>query len=97
MKLIESKITLIKMTLKLLFGNLCVLISLTTFAAVVFISIQAMPLKMSILWAVWFVSTVVCPWLDLRSSVDLPVQKYIPIQTIVIQHPDETLSINTKK
>ena len=85
------------MTLKLFIGNLCALISVTTFAAVVFISIQAMPLKMSILWMVWFVSTAVCPWLDLPSSVDLPVQKYIPIQTIVIQHPDETLSIHTKK
>lgn len=85
------------MTLKRLIGNLSALISLGTFATIIFISIQEMPLEMSILWGVWFVSTAVCPWLDLPSSVDLPVQKYIPIQTIVIQHPDETLSINTKK
>ena len=85
------------MTFKLFIGNLCVLISMTTFAAVVFMSIQALPLKMSILWAVWFVSTAVCSWLELPSSVDLPVQKYIPLNTIIIQHPDETLSINTKK
>jgi hypothetical protein len=85
------------MSLKLLIGNLCALISMTTFAAVIIISIQAFPLKMSILWAVWFVSTAVCPLLDLPSSVDVPVQKYIPLNTIIIQHPDETLSINTKK
>lgn len=89
------------MTFKLFIGNLCALVSIGTFAAGLYISIHAMPLKMSILWAIWFVSTAACPLLDLPSSLDgdIPSRKPIPdipLKTIVIQHPDETLSIHTK-
>lgn len=88
------------MTLKLFIGNLCALVSLGTFAAGIISSIYEKPLEMSILWAAWFVSTAVYPLLDLPSSLDHPSLKPmidIPLKTIVIQHPDETLSINTSR
>ena len=87
------------MNFKLFIGNLCACFSLGSFIAAIIISIRAIP-ELSILWIVWFISTAAYPMLNLPSSIDIPLPKsitHIPIQTVLIQHPDGTLSIDTNQ
>jgi hypothetical protein len=51
---------------------------------------------------VWFISTAAYPMLNLPSSIDIPLPKQfeynvVPMQTVLIQHPDGTLNIDTNQ
>ena len=90
-----------KMNFKLFIGNMCFVFSIGSFIAAIIISIRAVP-ELSILWIVWFISTAAYPMLNLPSSIDIPLPKQfeynvVPMQTVLIQHPDGTLNIDTNQ
>ena len=71
--------------------------SLGSFVGIIILSINAVP-ELSVVWLLWLVSTAAYPFLDLPSSIDTGVNKSItpvPMQTVLIQHPDGTLNVNT--
>ena len=79
---------------------MCFGFSIGSFVAVIVMSIRAAP-DLSVVWLLWFLSTAAYPLLGLPSSFDVAVDvnkpmTHVPMQTVLIQHPDGTLHIDSK-
>ena len=88
--------------------NLFAFISFGTLLAGIIISSIKTPIIMSILWGCWFISTIlfmlfanafsenISQVVPVLQSPQQPIRD-IPMQTVVVQHPDGTLSLDSKQ
>jgi predicted neutral ceramidase superfamily lipid hydrolase len=88
-------------------ANLFAFVSVGCLMAGIVVSSVKMPITMSIIWAVWFISTILFMLCMNAMSQQIPPQvlpvslpqqpiRDIPMQTVVVQHPDGTLSVDSK-
>lgn len=89
-------------------ANVFAFISVGTLLAGIVVSSVKTPITMSIIWAVWFISSIMFMlFMNAMAQqipphvhpVSLPQQpiRDIPMQTVVVQHPDGTLSVDSKE
>lgn len=90
-----------------LIANVFAFVSIGCLLAGIVVSTVQTPITMSIIWAVWVISTILCMLCMNAMSQQIPSQvlpvslpqqpiRDIPMQTVVVQHPDGTLSVDSK-
>ena len=99
-------LTFFKMIYELI-ANLLAFVSVGCLMAGIVVSIVQTPITMSIIWGVWFMSSILFMlFMNAMSQqipphvhpVSLPQQpiRDIPMLTVVVQHPDGTVSVDSK-